>query len=406
MSGIKKDRWTEDMVLDLPPGEHDNFDRKAGTLLTDSGRRDTLAKALSAFSNSGGGHLILGVADDGMIDGVPPFKGKTRTRERVEQLIPDLLSPPLQDFRVHEVEAATPSNIPAGQVVIVIDVADSMLAPHQTSGTKIYYCRSGGHSVPAPHVYLEALRGRQRFPNQTVVRVWFETVINPLLLLFESLRETLASTEWQWASEGGDVFPLRFINYGDIKNQASVGDRSNKEQFFEFYGEIAGAVDNYDVLLLQLSEKCKQLYEQLRKSRALETVYLDVVSSEEFLEIKPLTAGTEEVPKDVEAILTKLFGSRSHNERLDHLARYIIKRQAELEPSFFLSPFWNVYREVFMAVLDNPSANPFYEGVVEAKQALCQSVEGVISSLREMRRQLAIQHGVPFNEPPTKKDLW
>jgi hypothetical protein len=57
----------------------------------------------------------------------------------------------------------TASSIPNGRDVIVIDLGDSPLAPHQAAypaGVRRYYCRSGGHSIPAPHHYLEALRNR------------------------------------------------------------------------------------------------------------------------------------------------------------------------------------------------------------------------------------------------------
>lgn len=165
MSGIKKERWTEAQVLALPAGEHDYFDRKSGALLGDSDFREKCAKALSAFANSGGGHLVLGVRDDGNFDGVAPLRGRTLTREWVEQIIPTLLSYPLEDFRVHEVEPATPSAIPSGKVVIVIDVGDSALAPHQATPTKTYYYREGGHSKPAPHFYLETLRNRFAQPS-------------------------------------------------------------------------------------------------------------------------------------------------------------------------------------------------------------------------------------------------
>ena len=90
-----------------------------------------------------------------------PLKGNTRTREWLEQLVPNLLSYPLANFRVHEVEPAIPTAIPQGRVIIVIDVGDSVLAPHQSPlNNYAYYYRAGGHSIPAPHFYLETLRSR------------------------------------------------------------------------------------------------------------------------------------------------------------------------------------------------------------------------------------------------------
>jgi hypothetical protein len=162
MSIVMKERWTEADIAALPSGEHDYFDRKSGALLNDPDFRKDMGKAISAFANSGGGHLILGAKDDGSFDGVERLtkKGKTTTRDWLEQIIPNLLVFPLQQFRVHEVEAGDPSNIPMGRVVIAVDVGDSTLAPHQVEDTKVYYYRQAGRSLPAPHFYLETLRNR------------------------------------------------------------------------------------------------------------------------------------------------------------------------------------------------------------------------------------------------------
>jgi hypothetical protein len=169
-ANLKRSRWAEADVVGLPAGEHDYFDRKSGSLF--DGDRGvllgTIAKALSAFANSGGGQLVLGVADDGASDGVPrAIKGRTSTREWLEQKVPHLLAYALTDFRVHVVERDPHASvIPAERDVIVIDVGDSGLAPHQClhdggDATKyLYYMRQAGHSVPAPHFYVELLRQR------------------------------------------------------------------------------------------------------------------------------------------------------------------------------------------------------------------------------------------------------
>jgi len=170
MSVVKREKWTEADVDALPPGEHDYFERKAGKLF--DGTEDLLlakvAKAVSALANSGGGHLLLGVEDKGAFDGVPPvYKGKTATRDWLEQVVPHLVDYALGDFRVHVVEPTSgASRIPSGRQIIVVDVGDSAMAPHQCmrSGADarayVYYRRQGGRSEPAPHFYLELLRQR------------------------------------------------------------------------------------------------------------------------------------------------------------------------------------------------------------------------------------------------------
>ncbi len=165
MNDIKREAWSEADVSALPVGEHHYFDRKSGQLLDEPEFRHSLAKVIGALANSGGGHLVLGVTDAGVFDGVLPFRGRTSTREWLEQIIPSLLSYPLEDFRVHEVIPASPSTIPVGRVAIVVDVGDSALAPHQTEGRRSYFYREGGHSKPAPHFYLETLRNRLTNPT-------------------------------------------------------------------------------------------------------------------------------------------------------------------------------------------------------------------------------------------------
>lgn len=128
-----------------------------------------------AFANSRGGHLILGMRDNGVFDGVPLNKARTTTREWLEQILPNLLTYPRQDFRVHSVIRAEQSQIPQGRDVIVIDVGDSSLAPHQATGSGTYYQRAGGHSVAAGHFYLETLRTRLTRPSLEVDLVRFSS---------------------------------------------------------------------------------------------------------------------------------------------------------------------------------------------------------------------------------------
>ena len=174
----KRERWTEEDILSLPKGEQDFFERKSWAIITKDSFDNDLAKALCAFANSGGGHLIIGVTDEGVIDGVPEtVKGGVSVKDWVEQKIPRLLNYPLQDFRVHEVEPSATTNIPTGRVILVIDVGDSPLSPHQTAGTRTYFYRPGGRSEPAPHFFLDLLWGRQnRFPGQKVARAWLDVI--------------------------------------------------------------------------------------------------------------------------------------------------------------------------------------------------------------------------------------
>jgi hypothetical protein len=169
MAIIKRDRWTEANIDALPTDEPAYFDRKSGDLFNNEGELlGKLAKSLSAFANSGGGYIILGVDDTGVPDGVPPMRSdRTSTRDWLEQKLPFLVDRPLTDFNVYVVERGTSWSIPPDRQVVVIEVDDSPLAPHQAvhggGGTTkfVYYHRQGGRSEPAPHRVLELLHQRQ-----------------------------------------------------------------------------------------------------------------------------------------------------------------------------------------------------------------------------------------------------
>jgi hypothetical protein len=180
MNMIKREKWTEADVDTLPAGEHDYFERKSGQLFTNMGDLlGKLAKTVSAIANSGGGYIILGVDDAGTPDGVPPLQGNTPVRDWLEQKIPHLVEYPLADFRVHVVQPSVSSRIPSGKQVIVVDIGDSALAPHQCAHgggdarKYTYYYRQAGRSEPAPHFYLELLRQRLVSPvlEATLTRV-------------------------------------------------------------------------------------------------------------------------------------------------------------------------------------------------------------------------------------------
>jgi hypothetical protein len=272
MSIVKRELWTEDDVLALPSGEHEYFDRKSGALLTDKDFEKDLAKALSAFSNSGGGHLLLGVKNDGTFDGLPKIhKGKQSTREWLEQVAPNLVSYPLQDIRVHEVVPSKPSAIPPGNIVIVIDVGDSNLAPHQSIFTYIYYYRVGGHSKPAPHFYLETLRGRGRYPSREVAQTWCYVVLNPLISRLTSEQKYLTSGKWTWKVHGSSLSEL-----GYISSRKAQGDH---EEFLEFYPEIEKGMTEHDLKVTAIYAHCSHLYKAVVTSDRLRDAFQQSISA-------------------------------------------------------------------------------------------------------------------------------
>lgn len=385
---MKKERWTELEVLDLPSGELEYFERKSGALFSNEGHlRNTLGKALSAFANSGGGNIVLGVDDDGRIDGVPTlYRGRQPTREWLERVIPHLVTLPLQDFNVHEVLPNIPSQIPRDLVVIVIDVGDSMLAPHQDINTKHYFHRVGSCSEPAPHHVLEMLRGRERYPTQKVAHAWLNFVISPLLTRLELERSRLNNQKLHYdvinhSFDGIDRF---YVSDGALS--------ANQMQFLESYPDITQQIEVHDAAFRDFSYAVSSLSRALKASDVFKAKYLSAISPESLDRIRR-SHGPRVGHGSDSQVLSGLFGNMSEAQRLALLAQHVINDEGDLLDDKMVAPLWNLFRRDFMAVLEEPATQEESETLMQTVARLMSSVDTLISLMKNIRRDLAQKYG-------------
>jgi len=174
--------WDEAYVLSLPLGEFDwlEIKNRRGLDLTmstvrEGDVRENMAKAVSAFANSGGGQLVYGlinptapagkwIVDDGGI--LTTVKGKTETREWLEDIIPNLVEFPLSLFNVYAILPSGPdSQLALNRAIYIIDIGDSPQAPHQSTYDNRYYARVGGKSRPLGHRLVSDIMGRRQHPK-------------------------------------------------------------------------------------------------------------------------------------------------------------------------------------------------------------------------------------------------
>jgi hypothetical protein len=388
----KKEKWTEEEIAALPAGEQDYFERKSGAALSNPSPEILIAKALCALANSGGGHLILGMADDGTIDCVPAIrKGKQSTKDWLEQIIPYSLNYPLQDFRVHEVIPSAPSLIPAGLVVIVIDVGDSALAPHQTAKSKAYYYRAGGRSEPAPHFYLDTLWGRQSFPSAKVARAWLDEVIRPALSGLSNARQMIERDKWRWEVARNSipgVYPL-LPPYGFTN--------ANAEQFFEFYPEIRDILRTHDKALSNLESALKELSDWLVGGTGFETVYTNSTSPASLAALRDLFP--QEVSKfdtDIKFV-TAMFGYPARERHFQVIADLLINATEPATDRKLFSHFWKRHARFFTSTVREFATYKKLFAQAESRFAeFSVAVERLYGALTEKRRELATRHGEPY----------
>ncbi len=106
-----------------------------------------IARTLCAFSNTGGGTLLIGVNDDGKICGVD---SEIREMRKIEQATDLMVEPELSiSYQVVKVD---------GKPVIVIDVPESTDKPHfvvDDQGNRTIYVRAKDKSVPTNKLIME-----------------------------------------------------------------------------------------------------------------------------------------------------------------------------------------------------------------------------------------------------------
>lgn len=175
---VQKIEWMKINNLDLLPNQEPDWIEYKGRRSIDltqsntseNDTRNTLSKAISAFANSGGGYLLLGInnstytVDDG---GVDRNIKKCGTREWLEDIIPSLVEPSLPSFNVIEITSEQIEEISnPSRAIYVIELPDSPAAPHQANDMK-YYGRIGGKSKPLPHRFVMDILGRRKNPEIT-----------------------------------------------------------------------------------------------------------------------------------------------------------------------------------------------------------------------------------------------
>ncbi len=107
-----------------------------------------IARTLTAFANSSGGTILIGVADDGTVSGVASEQGEM---ERIEEATDFFIVPAL--------EIAYGTVVADDRLVLVIDVPESLDKPHYAldeRGNRTIYIRSRDKSVPTSKLIVES----------------------------------------------------------------------------------------------------------------------------------------------------------------------------------------------------------------------------------------------------------
>lgn len=145
-------------------GETTKWEFKSAAIL-ENGTKDHLGDQVSAFANSLGGFIAIGIkevkkGEEFELEACKTLHGKKNNepmKDYLGKIVSGSVEPPLGSFEVHQLRHDKIGN----DFIFVIEIGDSHAAPHQvTDGSGKYYYRVGTESKPAPHQHLELLRNR------------------------------------------------------------------------------------------------------------------------------------------------------------------------------------------------------------------------------------------------------
>jgi hypothetical protein len=394
--------WVEDDILSLIRNkvrEGTTLEYKACAALGDTeGIKKEISKDVSAFANSAGGTLIYGVTENKdhepeSIDG--GYDPREISGEWLEQVINSNIQRRIDGIKINTV------NLPAthpGKVLYVIYIPESNLAPHMAADDR-FYKRFNFQRLSMKEHEVRNLMRQEHYPSREVVKAWRDTVINPLLQSLRWERDYLVTRLWEWDIYKGGLQGLGYISKVEYHT-------ANQEDFVDLHPQVQALMQEHDKHVAAVYAHCEDMYKNIAESSFLRDIYGRVTSPESLHQLRVLYhSDLGHLPTD-EAVMTKIFGSTPVEHHLRVLAQYVISGKGDLGSAFTTyAPLWNTYKDQFHALLKFPPLSEYKMRADEVREQLIDIIGILVTELKERRKELARQHGVPMDTPSSSGDL-
>ncbi len=204
---------------------------------------DTIAKVLSAFANTKGGILLIGVADNGDIVGIPEDEVRL-TIQRLQHISSSLLPEPIQIGSV-EIE---------GRVVVytIVKPADSHLTPVMSSRGEIF------QRDPKGRIYIPASSIKSMF-RATIEKMKLEMKeVSAFVAMSFREEEEPALVDYYRAME-------RAITSSSLPIKLSRMDLVEGD--YEISQKIMGEIDQAEIVLADFTLNSRNVYFELGYAR-------------------------------------------------------------------------------------------------------------------------------------------
>jgi hypothetical protein len=207
-----------------------------------------------------------------------------------------------------------------------------------------------------------------------IVRAWFDTVLNPLILALTTEATVLERGNLTWKTE-----VQRLASLVPVREHLVEEVYPNLDQILSLHPEFNVPIGEHDRRLPPLAQACGRLQEALLESKFLRQA-LDRV----ILERPPDKSSAQ------------FLGGFERGDHLTVITECIINSVGKLPGYYETAPIWNKHRDEFVAVLKTVEVSPLWQATTEARGAFETAVRDLIDKLKAFRNELSLSTGVPM----------
>jgi predicted HTH transcriptional regulator len=191
-----------------------------------------IAKELIAFANTAGGHLIIGVDDDGSLYGVQSEKGEA---ELIKETVADFCEPEIK-YNIEYIELH-------GKELVVVNVPESANKPHRIKDYKTLldlntaevFIRVADKSVPASKEMIKILQANtKRLPMKNYNFGRTEEIVFDMLRNKETVTVRDLSEHANISRRRASRTLIKLVRI----NLLNIHTKDNGEDFFTSSGEL------------------------------------------------------------------------------------------------------------------------------------------------------------------------
>jgi len=218
---------------------------------------------------------------------------------------------------------------------------------------------------------------QQREVSPSIIRAWFDTVLNPLIYGLREEAGVLSRGDLTWRFRSRS--PVSLV---PVRSHIMDAFQDNLEQFLSLHPECANPMQEHDAQLQLLMESCRELESALIDSKAMQTLFQRRTT--------PQALGGREAAQVFGAILTE--------DWLKVVAEYVINGVNHLPDYYTTADFWNAYGDEFLKLRESPEIRPAWETASTATKRFSKEIDRLMDLLKRVRNDLSLSAGVPIVE--------